>query len=73
MVFLLAGDGADGVRQRRAALDRSIPGIDVSEEMSRYFFVWLTFIGAVVVMREHLHLGVDMLVGKFGRTGRSPA
>ena len=24
-------------------------GIDVSEELSRYFFVWLTFIGAVVV------------------------
>jgi len=45
-------------------------GIDVSEEMSRYFFVWLTFIGAVVVMREHLHLGVDMLVGRFGRGGR---
>ncbi len=45
-------------------------GIDVSEEMSRFFFVWLTFIGAVVVMREHLHLGVDMLVGKFGRRGR---
>ena len=45
-------------------------GIDVSEEMSRFFFVWLTFIGAVVVMREHLHLGVDMLVGKFGRKGR---
>lgn len=45
-------------------------GIDVSEEMSRFFFVWLTFIGAVVVTREHLHLGVDMLVGKFGRRGR---
>jgi TRAP-type C4-dicarboxylate transport system permease small subunit len=45
-------------------------GLDISEEMSRYFFVWLTFIGAVVVMREHLHLGVDMLVGKFGRRGR---
>ncbi len=45
-------------------------GIDVSEEMSRFFFVWLTFIGAVVVMREHLHLGVDALVGKLGRNGR---
>jgi TRAP-type C4-dicarboxylate transport system permease small subunit len=45
-------------------------GIDVSEEMSRYFFVWLTFIGAVVVMREHLHLGVDALVGRLGRKGR---
>jgi TRAP-type C4-dicarboxylate transport system permease small subunit len=45
-------------------------GIDVSEEMSRYFFVWLTFIGAVVVMREHLHLGVDTLVARFGTQGR---
>lgn len=45
-------------------------GIDVSEEMSRFFFVWLTFIGAVVVMREHLHLGVDAMVGKFGPKGR---
>jgi len=45
-------------------------GIDVSEEMSRYFFVWLTFIGAVVVMREHLHLGVDALVGRLERRGR---
>lgn len=45
-------------------------GLDVSEEMSRYFFVWLTFIGAVVVMREHLHLGVDALLAKLGRRGR---
>jgi TRAP-type C4-dicarboxylate transport system permease small subunit len=45
-------------------------GIDVSEEMSRFFFVWLTFIGAVVVMREHAHLGVDAMVGRFGHQGR---
>ncbi len=37
-------------------------GIDVSEEMSRYFFVWLTFIGAVVALRENAHLGVETLV-----------
>jgi TRAP-type C4-dicarboxylate transport system permease small subunit len=45
-------------------------GIDISEELSRYFFVWLTFIGAVVVAREHSHLGVDTLVRLFGRAGR---
>lgn len=45
-------------------------GIDVSEELSRYFFVWLTFIGAVVVAREHSHLGVETLVRRFGRSGR---
>jgi TRAP-type transport system small permease protein len=45
-------------------------GIDVSEEMSRIVFVWLTFIGAVVVMRENAHLGVDSLVSLFGDSGR---
>ena len=37
-------------------------GITVSDEMSRYFFVWLTYIGAMVAMREGGHLGVDTLV-----------
>ncbi|MEI2297173.1 TRAP transporter small permease [Ensifer sp. MJa1] len=37
-------------------------GITVSEELSRIFFVWLTFLGAVVAMREHGHLGVDSLI-----------
>lgn len=45
-------------------------GILVSEEMSRFFFVWLTFIGAVVVMREHSHLGVDAFVARLGSRGR---
>ncbi|MFC5481503.1 TRAP transporter small permease [Microvirga aerilata] len=45
-------------------------GIDVSEELSRYFFVWLTFIGAVVVGREHAHLGVETLVSRLGDKGR---
>ena len=45
-------------------------GILISEEMSRFFFVWLTFLGAVVVMREGAHLGVDALVKAFGPTGR---
>ncbi|MGH6762677.1 MAG: TRAP transporter small permease [Phyllobacterium sp.] len=37
-------------------------GITYSEELSRIFFVWLTFLGAVVAMREHGHLGVDSLL-----------
>ena len=45
-------------------------GILVSEEMARYFFVWLTFIGAVVTFRENAHLGVETLVQRFGRSGR---
>lgn len=41
-----------------------------SEEMSRYFFVWLTFIGAVLTFREHGHIGVEALVKRFARRGR---
>ena len=45
-------------------------GIDISEELSRYLFVWLTFVGAVVVARENAHLGVETLVVRLGDTGR---
>lgn len=44
-------------------------GITVSEELSRIFFVWLTFLGAVVAMRDHAHLGVDSLVRRLSPTG----
>lgn len=37
-------------------------GIQISEEMSRYCFIWLTYLGAMVAMREGGHLGVDTLV-----------
>jgi TRAP-type C4-dicarboxylate transport system permease small subunit len=45
-------------------------GITVSEELSRWFFVWMTFLGAVVGLREHAHLGTDMLIGRVGRNGK---
>lgn len=37
-------------------------GIDLSEEIPRFAFVWMTFLGAIVGMRKRAHLGVDMLV-----------
>ncbi|MBX3588353.1 MAG: TRAP transporter small permease [Ramlibacter sp.] len=37
-------------------------GITTSDEMSRYCFIWLTYIGAMIAMREKGHLGVDTLV-----------
>jgi TRAP-type C4-dicarboxylate transport system permease small subunit len=37
-------------------------GITVSEELSRWLFVWLTFLGAIIGLHEHGHLGVDTLV-----------
>jgi len=45
-------------------------GILISEEMSRFCFVWLTFVGAVVVARENAHLGVDALIRVLGPRGR---
>ncbi len=45
-------------------------GILVSEEMSRYCFIWLTYIGAMIAMREKSHLGVDTLIKHLGRGGK---
>ena len=45
-------------------------GITVSDEMSRYCFIWLTYIGAMVAMREKGHLGVDTLVLRLSLGGK---
>lgn len=37
-------------------------GITWSEEMSRYLFIWLTFLGAIGAFKNKEHLGVDMLI-----------
>ncbi len=39
-------------------------GITVSEELSRWLFVWLTFLGAIVALKEGAHLGSDTLVSR---------
>jgi TRAP-type C4-dicarboxylate transport system permease small subunit len=46
-------------------------GIAVSEELSRFLFVWLTFVGAVVVARDNAHMGVETLVAWLGPRGRA--
>jgi TRAP-type transport system small permease protein len=45
-------------------------GITVSEEMSRWLFVWLTFLGAIVAIKERGHLGTDMLVARLPVWGK---
>ena len=45
-------------------------GITVSEEISRWLFVWLTFLGGIVALREHGHLGTEILVARLGVTGK---
>jgi len=45
-------------------------GITISEELARWLFVWLTFLGSIVVVREHGHLGVDSLVKRLPKAGK---
>jgi len=45
-------------------------GITVSEELSRWAFVWMGFLGAIIAVKEGGHLGTDMLVGRLGPTGK---
>jgi TRAP-type C4-dicarboxylate transport system permease small subunit len=45
-------------------------GITVSEELSRWIFVWLIFLGAIVALKEGAHLGSDMLVSRLNLTGK---
>jgi TRAP-type C4-dicarboxylate transport system permease small subunit len=45
-------------------------GIATSEELSRWLLVWLTFLGAIVALREHAHLGVVALVRMLPPFGR---
>jgi TRAP-type transport system small permease protein len=37
-------------------------GITWSEEMSRFLFVWMVFLGAVGALKDNMHLGVDIVV-----------
>jgi TRAP-type C4-dicarboxylate transport system permease small subunit len=45
-------------------------GISVSDEMARYCFIWLTYIGAMVAMRDGAHLGVDTLIKQLPLGGK---
>jgi TRAP-type C4-dicarboxylate transport system permease small subunit len=48
-------------------------GIAVSEELSRYLFVWVTFIGAVAGVQRRQHLGIDSLTQRLSKNGRTAA
>lgn len=39
-------------------------GLTWSEELSRYLFVYVTYIGAISAMRANAHLGVDTLISR---------
>jgi TRAP-type C4-dicarboxylate transport system permease small subunit len=45
-------------------------GIAISEELSRWLFVWMVFLGAIIGMKERAHLGVDSLLKVLPPAGR---
>ena len=45
-------------------------GITVSEELSRWLFVWMTFLGALIALRTHHHLGTDTVVSRLPVLGK---
>ena len=45
-------------------------GITLSEELSRWLFVWMTFLGAVVALNERGHLGTDSLIARLPVAGQ---
>lgn len=45
-------------------------GITVSEELSRWFMVWMTFLAAIVALREKGHLNVDSLISRLPPAGQ---
>jgi TRAP-type C4-dicarboxylate transport system permease small subunit len=45
-------------------------GIVVSEELSRWLFLWVTFLGAIVALKERAHLGSDFLIARLPVRGK---
>jgi TRAP-type C4-dicarboxylate transport system permease small subunit len=45
-------------------------GISVSEELSRWFFVWMIFLGALVALKDRAHLGLDSVVKRLPPLGQ---
>lgn len=45
-------------------------GITFSEEAARLLFLYATFLGAILALREHLHLGIDSLVSRLSPGAR---
>jgi len=45
-------------------------GITFSEEVSRFLFVWMVFLGAVLMLRDNGHLGVHTITKKLPLAGK---
>ena len=41
-----------------------------SEELTRFLLVWATCVGAAIGVKEHIHIGIDVLVNLLPRVGK---
>ena len=41
-----------------------------AEEVSRFLFIWLIFLGSIIAFKDNEHLGVDTLVNKLTPRGK---
>lgn len=45
-------------------------GIAWAEEVSRLMFVWLIFLGGILALRQHAHLGIELVQARLPRPWR---
>ena len=45
-------------------------GMPAAEEIARLMFVWMTFLGAILALRRHAHLGVELVQARLPRWAR---
>ncbi|SCM81692.1 TRAP transporter small permease [Sporomusa sp. GT1] len=43
-----------------------------SEEVGRYLFVWITFLGTALAVRNRSHVALDVLIGKLPQSLKKP-
>lgn len=45
-------------------------GIAASEDIARFLFIWMTFIGAILGVKDKAHLGMDAIIKLLPRSGK---
>lgn len=48
-------------------------GVFFTEELSELLFVWMVFLGALIVLREGTHIGVDLVISRLKPPARKTA
>src|SRR3989441_2514278 len=55
---------------RRPPRSTLFPYTTLFRSVSRWLFLWVTFLGAIVALKEHGHLGTDALISRLPILGK---